>query len=184
MALGEELQRIAALAVAYADAGEALEGVVAAEPGAGRRVYLCSFASGQESRSWLALDSGGDPIDDRRVVRDAVSIAALCEVAVETAGGGELDELRTRLVALRLRENPPGIDEAEDAALALERALGAEPRLATPRYLDDVGAATRRLERALGEDDGSPFAAGMQAAMGAVDSLAADVERRYKRELR
>ena len=184
MALGAELQRIAALAAAYADAGEEVEGVVAAEPGAGRRVYLCAFSSGPESRSWLALDPGGEPIEDRRLVRDAVSIAALCEVAVETAGGGDLDELRTQLVALRLRESPPGIDEAEDAALALERALGAVPRLATPRYLDEVGTVTRRLERALGEDDGSPFAAAMQAATGAVESLAAEVERSYKRELR
>ena len=183
MALGEELQRIAERAAGYAAPGEALAGVVAAEPGAGRRVYLCAFASG-ESRAWLALDDSGEAVADRRLVRDAVSIAALCEVAAETAGGGDLAELRSQLVALRVRESPPGIEEAEDAALALERTVGAEPRLATPRYLDEVGAATRRLEHALGDGAASPFAAAMREAMGAVESLAEEVERGYKAELR
>ena len=48
-------------------------------------------------------------------------------------------------------EQAPGIEEAESAALALERAVGAPPRVATPAYLDEVGAATLALERALGD---------------------------------
>ena len=50
-----------------------------------------------------------------------------------------------------MTEQPDGIEEAEEAALALERAIGAPPRVASPAYLDAVGAATRRLELALGE---------------------------------
>jgi hypothetical protein len=179
--LSDELEAVAALALRHAGPGEELEGVIAAEPAAGGRVYLCSYG-GAERRTWLALDAGGEPIERRRVVREAVSIAALCELAAETAGGGDLHELRAELVALRLREDPPGIEEAEEAALELERAVGSEPRLATPAYLDGVGAATRRLELALGETS-SPFAEAMRLAHGAVDSLTEDVEAGYKRPL-
>ncbi|MBA2475842.1 MAG: hypothetical protein H0V40_07815, partial [Actinobacteria bacterium] len=136
MALTEDLQRIAAAAAAHAEAGEGLAGVIAAEPARGQRLYLCAFERQGEEHSWLALDEGGDPVVERELVREAVSIAALCETAVETAAGGDLEELRSQLVALRLRENPPGIDEAEEAAISLERALGAPPRLASPAYLD------------------------------------------------
>jgi hypothetical protein len=113
-------------------------------------------------------------------VRRTVSIVAMCELAEESAGGGELGELRERLVALRLTESPPGIEEAEDAALALEQAIGAPPRLAEPAYLDRVGAATRRLEEALGPSSGSPFAEAMKSGLGTVEELAHDVESNYK----
>jgi hypothetical protein len=183
MALLEDLERIAPLAFAYADPGEELAGIVAAEPATGERVYVCAFTSGGERRTWLALDSEGEPVQDRARVRDAVSISALCEVAVESAAGGDLDELRSQLLALRLRENPPGIEEAEEAALALERTVGAPPRLASPHYLDEVGAATRRLELALGPNGGSPFAQAMKQATAAVEALKTEVEASYKRAL-
>ena len=102
-----------------------------AEPDPGERSYLCAFQSGEE-RTWLVLDDAGRPVTDRDRIRRAVSIIALSELAEESAGGGELEELRQQLVALRLSENPPGIEEAEEAALALERAIGAPPRLAEP----------------------------------------------------
>jgi len=54
--------------------------------------------------------------------------------------------------------------------------------LATPEYLDRLGAATRRLEQALGED-GSPFAEGMKLGMPAVEELTAEIERGYKGNL-
>lgn len=182
MGLTDELERVAALAAGFAEPGEEVAGILAAEPGSGVRVYLCAY-QGADGRSWLALDEEGRPIDDRTAVRDAASIAALCEVAAETAGGGELEELRSRLVALRVRENPPGIDEAEEAALELEHAVGSPPRVASPAYLDRVGAATRRLEAALGDNVASPFAEAMKHAMGAVDDLTDEVERTYKRQL-
>jgi hypothetical protein len=107
----------------------------------------------------------------------------MCELAEEAAGGGDLDDLRSRLVALRLTENPPGIDEAEEAAIELQSTIGAPPRVASPAHLDAVGGATRRLEEALGEGPGSPFVEAMKAATGTVDALVRDVEARYKRPL-
>ena len=164
MALAEELDRVAAAAASHASDGEAVAAILAAEPASGRRVYLCAYEGG-ETRGWLALDGDDRPIDDRGLVRDATSIAALCEVAVEVAGGGDLEELRSQLAAVRLREAPPGIEEAEAAALELERI---------------VGAATLRLEQALGQDGPSPFAEAMRQAAGVVNELAAEVEQGYK----
>jgi hypothetical protein len=181
--LGEELARAAAAATALAAPGEDLAAVIPAEPEPGQRLYLCSFAGAHGERSWLALDAAGQPVADRARVRDAVSIAALCELAEESAGGGHLDDLRAQLVALRVTESPPGIEEAEEAALALQRAIGAPPRVATPAHLDAVGEATRRLEEALGEGPGSPFVEAMKAATTTVDALVRDVEARYKRPL-
>ncbi len=182
MSLSEELERIGVAAAAFAGPEEELAGVIPAEPDEGRRVYLCAFDGG--SRSWLALDEAGRPVADRALLRAAVSIAAWCEVAEESAGGGKLGELRAELETLRLTEVPEGIEEAEEAALALERVIGGAPRLATPAYLDDVGAATRRLELALAEAPGSPFAEAMKAATPIVDELAREVEAAYKSELR
>jgi hypothetical protein len=181
--LAEDLDAIAALAEAQTQPGERLVGVIPAEPDQGARTYLCSFEDAAGERSWLALDESGAPLTDRALVRAAVSISALCELAEEIAGGGQLDELRQQLVALRLTENPPGIDEAEVALGALEATIAQPPRLASAAYLDAVGAATRDLERALGDSGGSPFAAAMQQAIGAVDELVAEVERTYKGEL-
>ncbi len=175
MELVEELDRIASVAEGYAGEGERLAGVLPAEPDPGARVYVCAFERGDD-RSWLALDRDGAPLLSRARVRDAVSIAALCELADENAGGGDLSDLRSRLVSLRLTEHVDGIGEAEEAALALESVVGSPPRVATPAHLDAVGAATLRLERALGETATSPFAAAMQQARVAVDELALEVE--------
>jgi hypothetical protein len=183
VALQDDLERIAAAAAMLAREGEELAGVLAAEPRPGEQVYLCAFA-GAEGHTWLALDDSGEPIGDRELVRQAASLIALCEVAEESAGGGELDELRSRLVALRLTENPPGIDAAEEAVLALQQVLGGTPRLATTQWLDEVGGATRRLEEALGDTGLSPFAEAMKAAAQSVQDFATDVEAKYRVELR
>ena len=183
MGVAEELARIATAAAAHAEEGESLTGVVAAEPVGGGRVYLCSFER-DGARSWLALDDSGAPIADLSLVEEVASVAALCEVAEETAGGGDLAELRSKLVTLRLTEAPIGIEEAEVAARELEQVVGVPPRVASADYLDAVGAAVRRLEHALGETGHSPFAAAMQGALGIADGVAADVVGHYKVELR
>ena len=177
MALAEELERIAELAGATA--------VLAAEAQAGERVYLCAFEAAGDVRTWVAIGEKGEPVSDRRRVRDAVAILALCELATETAVGGDLDDLRSQLTALRLTENPPGIDEAEQAALELQHVLGTPPVLATPARLDEIGAATRRLEAALGGAvQGSPFAAAMKGASEVVEALQREVESSYRIDLR
>jgi len=181
--LTEDLRRIAEAAVRLADAGEELAGIVPAEPSSGGRAYLCAYRGGNGQTSWLVLDDQGKAVESRVDVRQVVSIAALCELAEELAGGGDLDELRSQLVAVRVTENPEGIDEAEEAALALQAVIGGTPRLATPAHLDAVGAATLRLEQVLG-GSGSPFATTMKQATATVDKLTRDVEAGYKGALR
>ena len=177
MELAEELAEVASRTGAAA--------VLAAEARPGERIYVCAFEEADGGRTWLAYDAFGEPVTQRRRVRDAVSIVALCEVAEETAAGGDLDELRSQLAALRIAEAPPGIEEAEEAALELQRVLGAPPTLAAPERLDAIGAATRRLETALGGAmQGSPFANAMKAASGVVEALSSDVERSYRVALR
>jgi hypothetical protein len=179
--VAEDVARIAAAAAGFAEPGEELAGVLVAET-LGRRVYLCVFESA-EGRSWLALDGDAEPLTERRLVREAASLAALCEVAEESVGGGDLPALRARLAELRETDAPEGIEEAEAAAAALAGTIQPEPRVASGDYLDALGSASRRLELALGESSASPFAAAMQSAVGAVEELAEDVEGNYKLQL-
>jgi hypothetical protein len=174
MTLDADLDRVAGAAAAYGS----VSGVLAAEPVGPRRTYLVAYG-GDDDRGWLAFDADAQPIRRREVVRETASIVAMCEVAGEVAGGGHLDELRDQLARLRVTERPPGIEEAEEAALALERAIGAPPRVAAPEYLDAVGVATLRLEHALG-DFASPFAHAMKSASSTVEAFVRDVEHGYK----
>ena len=143
----DELEQIARDARTYADDGEELAAVIPAEPAHGVRVFLCAFSAGDEERSWIALRPDGEAVVDRSLLRDAVSIAALCELAEDYADG---------------------VDAIEEP-----------PRVASPAYLDAVGAAARRLE----EGPGSRFTEGMKQGSIAVEGLAAEVEGRYKVEL-
>lgn len=179
MSLADDLGRVAEAVRRHGE----LVAVIAAEPEPGERAYLCAFADGEAARRWLVVDAAGAAVRQRRRVRDAVTIAALCELAEETAFVGDLDELRSQLVALRLAERPPGIEAAEEAALALQRELGSPPQLASPARLDAVGLAARRLEQALDPTAGSPFGAAMRSAQGAVEALLRDVEDGYLGDL-
>jgi hypothetical protein len=180
--LREDLDRSAASAAALAEEDEQLAGVVPAQAEPDERTYLCAFVRGDE-RTWLVLDDEDAAVTSRDVVRRTASIIALCELAEERAGGGELQELRQQLVALRMTERPEGIEEAEEAALELEQTIGAPPRLAEPAFLDRVGAAARRLEQALGPSPGSPFADAMKQSMPAVEEFVRDVETNYRATL-
>ncbi len=182
MALEEELGAAAGAALAFAENGETLAGIVAAEPTAGLRLYLCAYAH-DERITWLALDRSGVPVGDRTLLRDAVSIMGLCELAEESAAGGDTAGLRARLTELQDVEEVEGLDEVAAAAEALELALRRPPRVASVEYLDAIGSAAHRLEHALGEVGASPFAAAMKVGAGAVEGLARDVERGYKRPL-
>jgi hypothetical protein len=177
MTLADDLERIATAASAHGN----VAGVLSAEPAHGRRFYLVALGPGEERR-WLLLDEAAAPVDRRDDVRDAASIIAMCELADDLAGGGDLEALRSQLAQVRMVEQPPGIEEAEEAALALERLIGAPPRLATPAHLDAVGTATLALERALGQLS-SPFSEAIRSATGAVDEFVRDVERSYLLDL-
>src|SRR6478735_6028264 len=52
--------------------------------------------------------------------------------------------------------------EAEDAVRALQQTIGTPPQLASPARLDEIGAATRRLEQALDPAAPSPFTAALK----------------------
>ena len=179
MALVEELDRVARLAVAHANEGDVVSGVIPTESAAGGRVYLCSIDGADGYRSWLAVRDDGTPVADRLELRAAVSIAALCEVAEDAAGGGALDDLIERLGELRRTESPPGVEEAEQAAHALREVIGGPPQVASPSRLDEIGAATRRLEHELDPSGASPFAAAMRSSQGAVGELQREIEAGY-----
>jgi hypothetical protein len=180
VALADDLVEIRVLAAAHGDAGDVVSAVIPAEPTPGDRVYLCTFDGADGFRSWLAVASDGTPVGSRRQLREAVSIAALCEIAAESAGGGDLEALLDRLREVRETEAPAGIDDAEAAARALRDLVGEPPHLATPARLDEIGAAARRLEQALDAEGGSPFSATIQGAQGAVSELQREVEAGYR----
>jgi hypothetical protein len=177
--LDDDLERIAAAAAVHGP-GTAVRG--AAPPSGDGRVYRVSVGD-EEALEWLVLDDAGAPVEAREAVRETASIVVMCELAGELAGGGDLGALREHLAQLALVEQPPGIEAAQAAALALERAIGAPPRIASPEYLDAIGQATRNLEAALGELD-SPFAAAVASSAGVVEAFVRDVETRYKLPLR
>jgi hypothetical protein len=183
MALEAELERARELATEHIGDGDVVSGLLATEPERGRRVYLGSVDGADGTRAWLGVRDDGSVVTSRAELRAAVSIAALCEVAVDSAGGGDLDGLIASLAELREREHPEGIEDAEAAAQALREVIGAPPQLATPERLDAIGAATRRLEQELDPGGASPFSAALKAAQGAVSELQREVEAGYLVEL-
>ena len=181
MGLQAELTEAAEAASAFLSHGEELAGVVPAEPLAGRRTYLCAYRN-DEAVAWLVLDREGERVQDVTLIKETGSIIATCELAEESAGGGDLETLRARLAEIRAEDDPIGIDEAEQAAAALEQMISATPRVASPGYLDEIGTATRQLELALGETGTSPFAAAMRHGLGVVEEFVSDLERDYKND--
>jgi hypothetical protein len=124
VALDRDLERVAERAAAYAAEGEDVAGIVPAEPASGIRLYVCAYGS-EETTSWLVLDATGVPVSDRELVRDAVSIAALCEVA-EDAAGLEPDSARVASPGLL---DELGKDAGPEVAEAVKGAAGTVEQL-------------------------------------------------------
>jgi len=181
--LAQTIERVGALAAAHAGPDDVVSGIIVSEQRAGQRVCLCSFDDADGRRSWLAIRNDGAPVTSRAELRAAVSIAALCEVAEDAAGGGDLDALIATLVEIRETEAPPGIEDTEEAARALRTVLGDPPQVASATRLDEIGAATRRLERELDSAASSPFAAALKSSQGAVSELEREIEAGYRIEL-
>jgi hypothetical protein len=179
MGLAEELERAAEHALVGVGDDSAVSGVLATEVEGGIRVYVCSVDVADGTRGWIAVRGDGSIVTGRPELRAAVSIAALCEVAADSAGGGDLDGLIASLADLREREAPEGIEDAEAAARELRDVVGEPPQVSSPGRLDEIGAATRRLERELDPGGPSPFAAALKAAQGAVSELQREVEAGY-----
>jgi hypothetical protein len=178
VSLEAQLERVAVAAATYGP----VSGVLAAEPGSGGRAYLVALGE-DDARVWLVLDGELRPVGERELVREVASVVVLCELAIELAGGGRLEELRSGLAGLGASEAPPGLDAAQLAAAELEQVIGSPPRVASAAYLDRVGEATRRLERAFGEH-ASPLASALAAHTGVVEAFVAEVEGRHGVPLR
>jgi hypothetical protein len=141
-------------ALAYAAEGETVAAVMAAEPGLGSRVYLVAFDRDGEL-SYMALDAVLAPVTDRRLVREAVVMLGLAERAEEASTAITAHRLEEPLSAaehaLRAagQEQPAVGAAAARASLAALAEAAAGPRLATPLYLDRIGAAAGDLGNAL-----------------------------------
>jgi hypothetical protein len=183
MSLRDDLERIAAAALGHVGGDDVVSAVLPTEPEPGRRVHLCAIDGVDGTRGWLGVRDDGSVVTSRAEVRAAVSVAALCEVAVDAAGGGDLDALIASLADLRAREAPEGIEDAEAAARALRDVVGDPPQLASPDRLEAIGTATRRLEQELDPGGASPFAAALKSAQGAVSELQREVEAGYMADL-
>jgi hypothetical protein len=117
MALDRELRRIAEVAVTYCRNGEELAGIIPAEPAVGVRLYVCAYRDGDET-SWLVLRTDGSPVEDRSLVRDAVSIAALYELAEEATGAPDEDARVASPALLDSLSGSPNVVEAIKAGTA------------------------------------------------------------------
>jgi hypothetical protein len=153
MTLEEELETAVEAAGRHAHPGEQPVAVMAAEP-AGARVYVVALAAGEEL-AYVAVDTAGAPVADRRLVKDAVALAALAERAEEVSGATAADDLvaqfRAASGALRAAGEASAADAAEAVVVAGER-LGeaaAGPRAATPVYLDRIAALAAGLAAAI-----------------------------------
>ena len=129
MALDDEVRRAAAAAGGLASAGEAVEAVLPTEPKPGERIYLVAFApDGGAELTWVAVDGEGEPITSRDRVREAVSIAAICEVAEEVVPE-ELLGAPPRLASPQYLDSLAA-RQAEGLAAVVQRAVGAVEELA------------------------------------------------------
>lgn len=154
MTLEQELEAMLAAAGSHAGPGEEAVAVMATEPAAGERVYVVAFAAGDDL-GYVALDAAGATVSDPRLVKDAVSLAALAERAEEVSGATVADELVQRFgdAAAVLRRVGD-----RDAAAAAQAVVGASsrladtasgPRPATPQFLDRMAAHATELAAAL-----------------------------------
>jgi hypothetical protein len=85
VALEDDIRHAAEAAAAFASPDERVVAVLAVEPSGSARVYICSYDNAGE-RTWLALDADDQPVSNRSIVREAVSLVALCEIAEEASG--------------------------------------------------------------------------------------------------
>ena len=134
--------------------------MIPTEAAGGERVYLCAFVAG-EAKTWIALDALGraGPRPSRAARRrlDRVHVRG-------RRGDGRRRQPPGAAGAARdaPRDGGPGraSSDAEQAVAELEQTVGGELRVASPAYLDEIGAATRRLELALGESGRIPLLGG------------------------
>lgn len=111
------------------------------------RLFVCALGE-DEVRRWIVVDDAGAPVRDPGIIRDAVEIVAISEIAEEAVALLSLHESRS-LIA-RTLELATEMDETEAAvaARATEEALAAlaevDPagvRVASAAHLDAISGA-------------------------------------------
>ncbi len=154
MTLEQELEATLAAAGRHARRDEQPVAVIATEPASDTRVYVVAFAA-EGDLAYIALDGAGAPVSNRRLVRDAVSLAALAERAEEVSGATAAAELLERFGAAAAALRSAGLADAAAAADAVSAATqrladaATGPRPATPRFLDRIAALAAELAAAL-----------------------------------
>jgi hypothetical protein len=153
MTLADELEAARDAAQALAGADARVAAVMASEPGLDHRVYVVAL-QGADQLEYLALGPELEPVHDRRLVRDAVVVLALAERAEEASSALQAEPLEQEFAAAQeaLAGSHPAESQAAADVCAALRALAeaaSGPRVATPLYLDSIGAASGRLAVAL-----------------------------------
>jgi hypothetical protein len=157
MASEDQLLAAAAAAKPFAVAGEAVVGVLVADPFEHGLVFLCALGPPAEDDDsddvpelgWIAVDGDGLALADARRVQEAAMLAALCETAEEAAlvpDAAEIAEAVER--ALALCGERPELRAALEATRAAARAAavhGDGLRVARTGYVDQLADAARGL---------------------------------------
>ena len=145
MASEDQLLAAAVAAKPFAAAGEAVVGVLVADPFEHGIVYLCALGPPAEDEDedadevpelgWIAVDGDGLALADSRRVQEAAMLAALCETAEEAAlvpEAAEIAEAVDRALAL-----------VGDGRPELRAALGATREAALAAAVYDAACASR-----------------------------------------
>jgi hypothetical protein len=136
-----------AAAAARSATGMVPDAVLPAIVSTDRRVFVCALGGGEE-RLWLVVGDDGAPVADAGVIRDAVEIVAISEIAEEAVSLLVLEE--SRPLVRRTLELADGLGETSVvvAARATLEALDALAEVAPPGvrvasavHLDAVAAA-------------------------------------------
>lgn len=131
----------AAAAHVEALVGTAPRGVIPASDLRRGDLFICAVPQG-DGLGWVVIDAEGAPLDERRVIRQAVELAAICEAAEETAAALAIDDALPLLAEAWRLAGELGEADAELATHAMYQALEElQPlvqgiRVADPGYLD------------------------------------------------
>lgn len=164
MASEDQLLAAAAAARPFAGAGEAVVGVLVADPFERGLVFLCALGPEVDDDldddhvpelGWIAVDGDGLALADGRRVQEAAMLAALCETAEEAAlvpDAAEIAQAAERALAL-VGESRPELRaalEAAHAAALTAAAHGEGLRVARTGYVDELADAARGLGASAG----------------------------------
>jgi len=158
MASEDQLLAAAAAARPFADVGEAVVGVLVADPFEHGLVFLCALGPEDDDPDgddipdlgWIAIDGEGRAVADTRRVEEAAMLTALCETAEEAAlvpDAADIAQAAEQALALApddRHELRAALAAVHAAALA-SAAHGDGLRVARTGYVDELADAARSL---------------------------------------